>query len=142
MRSLARERKVNLGFDPERALLLSMDLFPNGYDEKRGAEFYHQLIARVAALSGVESASLSSRVPPNLFQTWSSSFDIEGYVPRADELLNFEYEIVAPRYFHTLRIPLVEGREFSETDQVQSVPVAIVNEAMARRYWAGQSPLG
>jgi predicted permease len=142
IRTLAQERKVHLGFDPHRALLLSMDLFPNGYDEPRGGEFYRQLVARVAALPGVESASLSSRVPPMLFGSSSSSFEIEGYAPRADEMINLEYEIVAPGYFHTLRIPLAEGREFSELDQAQSTPVVIVNETLARRYWAGQSPVG
>ncbi|HKQ74246.1 MAG TPA: ABC transporter permease [Blastocatellia bacterium] len=65
-RSLAEQRKTNLGFDPERALLVSMELFPNGYDDKRGGEFYRQLIAQVAALPGVESASLSNQVPPLL----------------------------------------------------------------------------
>ncbi len=142
IRSLMQARKVNPGFDPERALLLSMDLFPNGYDEKRGAEFYRQLVAHVAALPGVESASLSSQVPPTLLGGSSSSYEIEGYVPRADELINIEYEVIAPRYFQTMRIPLIRGREFGEADQAQSAPVVIVNETMARRYWAGQSPVG
>jgi putative ABC transport system permease protein len=143
VRALVEQRNVNPGFDPERALLLSMDLFPNGYDEKRGVEFYRQLVARVAALPGVESASLSSQVPPNLFPGSSAGFDIEGYTPRADEMINIEYEVVAPRYFQTMRIPLVEGRDFSDADDAQSVPVAIVNQSMARRYWGlGSSPMG
>ncbi|MCI0388408.1 MAG: ABC transporter permease [Acidobacteria bacterium] len=142
IRSLAQQLKVNLGFDPERALLVSMDLFPNGYDEKRGAEFYRQLVEHVAALPGVESVSLSRNVPP----TWTGGImwthEIEGYLPRADEAMDIEYEVVAPRYFQAMRIPLAEGREFNEADHAQSAPVAIVNETMARRYWPGQSPLG
>lgn len=77
-----------------------------------------------------------------LFSISSSSFEIECYVPRKDEMINITYEIVAPRYFQTMRIPLDEGREFSETDHAKSPPVAIVNETMARQYWAGKSPLG
>ena len=143
IRSLAEQRKANLGFDPDRALLVSMELFPNGYDEKRGAEFYRQLVARVAALPGVETVSLSNQVPPLLVGSkWSASFEIEGYAPRADETISVEGESVAPRYFQTMRIPLVEGREFTEADHAQSASVVIVNETMARRYWAGQSPLG
>ncbi|HKC85536.1 MAG TPA: FtsX-like permease family protein, partial [Blastocatellia bacterium] len=143
IRSLARQWKVNPGFDPERALMVSMEVFPNGYDEKRGVEFYRQLVARVSTLPGVESASLSSQVPPLLIGSrGSATFEIEGYAPRADEGMSFEIESVAPRYFQTMRIPLTEGREFSEADQSQSAPVAIVNETMARRYWAGQSPVG
>src|SRR5262245_18853921 len=143
IRSLAEQRKANLGFDSDRALLVSMELFPSGYDEKRGVEFYRQLVARVAALPGIESASLSSQVPPNLFPGSSAGFGIEGYTPRADEMINIEYEVVAPRYFQTMRIPLVEGRDFSDADNAQSAPVAIVNETMARRYWGqGRSPVG
>jgi putative ABC transport system permease protein len=144
VRALAEQRKVNPGFDTERALLLSMELFSNGYDEKRGVEFYRQLVTRVAALPGVESASLSSQVPPLLVGSRSSdTFEVEGYAPRADEMINIETESVAPRYFQTLRIPLVEGREFSEADNAQSSPVVIVNETMARRYWGpDRSPLG
>jgi predicted permease len=143
IRSLAEQQKANLGFDPDRALLVSMELSSNGYDEKRGAEFYRQLVARVGALPGVESVSLSNQVPPLLVGSkWSASFEIEGYAPRADEAISVEGESVAPRYFQTMRIPLVEGREFTEADHAQSASVVIVNETMARRYWAGQSPLG
>jgi predicted permease len=142
IRTLARERKVDLGFDPERALLVSMDLFPSGYDEKRGVEFYRQLVARVAALPGVEDASLSNRVPPSLFANSSRSFEIEGYALRKDEIINLECETVAPRYFRTMKIPLAEGREFGESDRADSPLVAVVNETMARRYWGGRSPVG
>jgi len=142
IRTLLHERKVNLGFDPVRALLVSIDLFPNGYDEKRSVEFYRQLVARVTALPGVESVSLSNRVPPALFSGDSSSFEIEGYAPRAGEMISIELEVVAPRYFQTMRIPLAEGREFSEADQAKSPPVVIINETLARRYWAGQSSVG
>src|SRR5262245_60789713 len=89
IRTLTQQRIVDLGFDPERALLLSMEVFPNGYDEKRGLEFYQQLVTRVAALPGVESASLSSQVPPLLVGSRSSAtFEVEGYAPRADEMIN------------------------------------------------------
>jgi predicted permease len=144
IRSLAEQRKTNLGFDPERALLVSMELFPNGYDDKRGGEFYRQLVAQVAALPGVESASLSNQVPPLLLGSkWSASFEIEGYTPRADERISVEGESVAPRYFQMMRIPLVEGREFTEVDDAQAASVVIVNETMARRYWGpDRSPVG
>jgi len=142
IRTLARQLKVNPGFDPERVLLVSMNLYPNGYDEKRGVEFYRQLLERIAALPGVVSASLSDKVP----NAWSGGatwdHEIEGYAPRPDEPMGMVYEVVAPRYFQTMRIPLAEGREFSEADHAQSAPVAIVNETMARRYWPGQSPMG
>src|SRR5262249_45839907 len=121
-----------------------MEVFSNGYDDKRGLEFYRQLVARISTLPGVESASLSSQVPPLLVGSRSSaSFEVEGYAQRADEVINLEIESVAPRYFQTMRIPLVEGREFSEADQPQSAPVVIVNETMARRYWGpDRSPVG
>src|SRR5262249_50626000 len=120
-----------------------MDLFPSGYDEKRGEEFYRQLVARVASLPGVESASLSSQVPPLLYSRSSATYEIEGYAPRKDEMINVEREVIAPRYFQTMRIPLAEGRDFGDSDHSRSSPVVIVNETMAWRYWGrGRSPVG
>jgi predicted permease len=142
IRSLARQLNVNPGFDPERALLVSMNLFPNGYDQKRGVEFYRQLLERVASAPGVESASLSDKIPNGWSGGTTLGHEIEGYAPGADEQMGINYEVVAPLYFQTMRIPLAEGREFSEADHAQSAPVAIVNETMARRYWPGQNPVG
>jgi predicted permease len=142
IRTLERQLKVDPGFDPERALLVSMNLYPNGYDEKRGKEFYRQLLDRVGALPGVVSASLSDGVPNAWFGGTTLGHEIEGYTPRPDEPMGFNYEAVAPRYFQTMRIALAEGREFSDLDHAQSAPVAIVNETMARRYWPGQNPVG
>ncbi len=142
IRTLAQQLKVNPGFDPERALLVSMNLYQNGYDEKRGTEFYRQILERVAALPGVVSASLSDNVPNAWFGGTVWGHEIEGYTPRQDEPMGIVYEVVAPRYFQTMRIQMAEGREFSELDHAQSAPVAIVNETMAQRYWPGQSPVG
>ncbi len=142
IRTLEQQLKVDPGFDPERALLVSVNQYPNGYDEKRGMEFYRQLLDRVAALPGVVSASLSDGVPNAWFGGTTWGHEIEGYTPRPDEPMDIIYEVVAPHYFQTMRIALAEGREFSDLDHAQSAPVAIVNETMARRYWPGQSPLG
>jgi putative ABC transport system permease protein len=142
IRNLVAQKKVNLGFDPDRALLVSLDLFPNGYDEKRGAEFYRRIAERVSALPGVESASLSNNVPPTMFGGTNWTHEIEGYAPRPNENMGIEYEVVGTGYFRTMRIPIVGGREFEEADRAQSTPLAIVNETMARRYWPGQSALG
>jgi predicted permease len=142
IRTLEKQLKVDQGFDPESALLVSMNLYPNGYDEKRGMEFYRQLLDRVAALPGVVSASLSDGVPNAWFGGTTWGHEIEGYTPRPDEPMGIICEFVAPSYFQSMRISLAEGREFSDLDHAQSAPVAIVNETMARRYWPGQSPVG
>src|SRR5215510_2268239 len=109
IRTLAQQLKVDPGYDPEGALLVSMNLYPNGYDEKRGVEFYRQLLERVAALPGVVSASLSDKVP----NAWSGGtawgHEIEGYAPRPDESMSMSYEVVAPRYFQTMRNPPGRG---------------------------------
>src|SRR5262249_20324900 len=125
-------------------LLVSMELFPSGYDENRGVEFYRQLVARVAALPGIESASLSNQVPPLLLGSrLSGSFEIEGYTPRADETISVAGQSVARRYFQTLRIALVAGREVTDADHSQSASVVIVNETMAQGYLGlGRRPVG
>jgi predicted permease len=67
---------------------------------------------------------------------------IDGYVPQAQEEVVIIYNIVGPRYFETMRIPMMAGREFAPTDVRESAPVLVVNETMARRYWANRDAVG
>ncbi len=97
---------------------------------------------RLQALSGVESAAYG-RIPPFSYAMYSSApIKVSGYQPRADEQPSVEYNEVSPRYFSTLGIPLVSGREFARTDDETAPLVAIVNEAMAAQFWHGEDPVG
>jgi predicted permease len=142
LRSLERARTLNPGFDAKGVLLASMDLFPNGYDAERGQALYQRILERVASLPGVEQASLARKIPLSFQGTSSNSLVVEGYQPGKDETAWAFINMVGPAYFQTMRIPLLQGRDIESSDTGQQAPVAIVNEAFARRYWPGQEAVG
>jgi putative ABC transport system permease protein len=110
-----------------------------GYDVARSRELYRQLIERVAALPGVEAVSLARQLAVGGGYS-TTSLTVEGS-PVGTEL-HPECATVAPGYFRTLGIPLLEGRDFAPTDREGAPVVVIVNETMARRFWPGASALG
>jgi predicted permease len=95
----------------------------------------------VSALPGVEVASLTDWIPMTLIQKRSDAYP-EGYVPHPHESLLVENAEVGPRYFESLHIPILEGREFTLNDDEKAPRVLIVDQTAARRYWPGQDPLG
>jgi predicted permease len=142
LRSYQKARAADFGFDPRHVALLSLDLIPNGYDAARGDRFYAELLDRIEALPGVESASLARMLPLGVVPGLQSGIEVEGRVRPPDEAALLLLNVVSHGYFRNLRIPILRGREFETRDTGQSVRVAIVNETMARRYWPGQDPLG
>jgi predicted permease len=142
VRSLGRAAEVDTGFSARNVLLAKVDLFPGGYDEERGRTFYRELLRRLENLPGVESASLASAVPLDFGGSSSTSLVIGGYTPGPREDVVVELYQVGPDYFRTLGIPLVSGRDFTARDDAEAPLAIIVNESMARRYWAGRDPIG
>jgi predicted permease len=141
VRSLQKLQAIDAGFDPAQVLILSLDLGPGGYDEARGLLFYRQLVERVSSLPGIESASLANLSPlgDNLLMRRT---EIEGYTPQSSEDIRFNYTVVGPRHFETMRTPFVRGRDFSAQDVAGAPQVVIINESMARRYWPNGDALG
>ena len=142
IRSLARMRSASPGFAIEGTLLSGLDLTAAEYTEPRERSFEDELMDRVHAIPGVQSAAYV-RVPPFSLVSYSAApLVIEGYAPAPDELPAAPYDQVSPDYFATLGIPLVAGRDFTRADDATAPPVAIVNETMATKYWPGINPLG
>jgi predicted permease len=148
VRTMRTALTIDRGFDSENLVLMSMDLTIRGYNESQGRQFYEQLLNRVDALPGVVSSSLAKTVPPN---DWSDRLSVflpgdepPPYVLRArDDLgLRVDANRIAPRYFLTLGIPILEGREFTEQDKPGSPFVAILNERLAKQLWPGESAVG
>lgn len=140
VRSLQKLQSIDAGFDTARVLLLSADVSLSGYETERGLRFYTDLVERVKRLRGVEAASIAVQVP--LAGNINSTLRGEGYAPQPGEDLSSDFNIVGPDYFRTMKIPLQQGREFGEADTTTTLPVAIVNETTARRFWADRSPIG
>ena len=142
VRSLREAYEADPGFDPHRVLLASFDPFLSGHDDNHGREFYRRLIERVRTLPGVQLVTLARRLPLTLSGIAFANVVIDGYTPAKDEDMHLNYETVGPDYFRTMRIPLVQGRDFDERDNEHARGVVIINETMARRYWTGGDALG
>jgi putative ABC transport system permease protein len=140
IRSLRNAGSVDLGFDADNLLALSMDLQLQGYNETTGRNFSRQLLDRVRALPGVVSASMTDELP--LGGGARRAITIEGYTTQPGESTEVNSSSVAPGYIETLGIPLPHGRAFDEKDREGAPGVVMVNEAFARRYWPGQEPIG
>jgi predicted permease len=136
LRSYAAALKADGGFDARNTTAIAIDLQTAGYDEARGTVAITRLLDAIAAEPAFDSGTLALNVPMGLVDTGSRSTQVEGYSPRSDEDMMFLYNIVAPDYFRTLRVPLVAGREFVRTDGADAQRAVIVNETMARRFWS------
>lgn len=135
-RSLQAATRLDPGFSARRVLLASLDVFPNGYDEARGRTFYREMLRRIAAVPGVESASVAMQLP--LSGNFSlSNVEIAGYAPRPEEEMSVGFNVVGPRYFETMGIEILRGRGISFTDDERAASVVVINEAMARKYFPG-----
>src|SRR5438876_395368 len=142
LQSLQRMQNASPGFSTNNVIMSVVDLFSAGYKLDRAKIFYEQLLERVRALPGVQSAALA-RVRPFSYTVYSSApLEIEGYQPPRNEQIAADYNQVGEGYFSTIGIPIIAGREFSRTDDENAPPVAIVNETMAAKYWPGKDAVG
>jgi predicted permease len=142
LRSLRGTQKADLGFDPQNVLNLTLDPHEIGYDKKQGIAFYKELLRRVRSMPGVESASMASAIP--LGETVSGDdLQVPGYqIAQAQPASHALYCAVSPGNFKTMGIPLLRGRDLRDTDGENAPQVAVINEAMANRFWPHQDPIG
>jgi putative ABC transport system permease protein len=142
IRSLGQAQSLDPGFETERALTVQLDLEPVGYDEARGRLFYQQVIDQVERVPGVQSASLAQHIPLMLSRN-SYVVAVEGSEAPGGDYPEIDSNTVGPRYFETMGIPIIAGREFNRQDREGAPLVVVINEMMARRFWSGpQSALG
>ena len=139
-RSLRTTLNASPGFSQD-VIVTALSL-PAAYDSTRARHFQDDLLQRVQAFGGVESAAFG-RVSPFSNRNFSSApIAVDGYVPPVGVQPAADYNEVGPGYLSTLGIPLVAGREFTTDDDERAPLVAIVNEPMAAQYWPNESPLG
>lgn len=135
LRSYAAATRADGGFDAAPVTSVAIDLQTAGYDSTRGPVAITRLLDALAAEPSFTTASLAMNVPMSLVDNASRATRIEGYEARTDEDMLFLYNVVAPSYFQTLRIPLLAGRDFERRDDGHAQPAVIVNETLARRFW-------
>jgi putative ABC transport system permease protein len=134
-------RSVELGFVPHNVLTFRIAAPPQ-FTGQRMSQFYQQVAERIQAVPGVQSAAVARDLPMSGTDP-SMPIVVEGRnpVPVHGEVVT-RYRAVGEDYFHTLQIPMLQGRAFSERDTASAPAVVIVSESLARKYWPGENPVG
>jgi putative ABC transport system permease protein len=143
LRSFAALLAVDPGFDARNVLSMQVSLRGTASgDPARRTVFFRELLDRVRALPGVETASAINHLPLH-GDAWNFPFAIEGRplaAPgRGDDAM---FRVVRPDYFRTMRIPILAGRDITPREAASGAKVVVINEHMARTHWKGESPLG
>jgi putative ABC transport system permease protein len=143
VRSFWRLQGVDPGFNPQNVLTMELSLSASKYaKEEQMADFYKQVIGRIETLPGVESVGATWMLPLS-GQDAGSGLEVEGR-PAASpgEGTRSAFSSITPRYFRTMEIPLIRGRDFTDQDTATAPGVVIINESFARRFFPGEDPLG
>jgi putative ABC transport system permease protein len=142
MRSLVKLQSVDLGFRPAGVLTAEVQLPGTRYDLTQAGNFFREWQSRIAALPGVEHAAGASCLPVPFACIGTSFWRVDLPRPADGQLASSHVRPVTPGFFKALAIPQIAGRDFSDADSVDSVPVAIVSEELVRQQFPDGSPLG
>jgi predicted permease len=140
-RSLSNLNRLDLGVRADQLIEFSIEPQLNGYSPPQTIAFFNELHQRLAALPGVESVS-EAEIPVFTDSSAGSNITVEGYQAQNDDEMHVDENFIGPNYFTTMGTPLIKGREFSQVDAGDSPKVAIINETMARRYFAEREAIG
>jgi predicted permease len=135
-------KAVQPGFDAKHVLVSHFYTSTAGFTEEQRKAFCVRLRERLLEAPGIAGVSYADSIPLGFGLGAGAELQIEGYVPARSENMTFGRTLVAPGYFDLLRIPMLGGRDFTDRDDLDAAPVAIVNEPFARRYFAGRDPIG
>jgi predicted permease len=142
MRSFVGLLSIDPGFEAGDVLTLRTTTSVGRYpDAPSVARFYEDLLGRVREIPGVRSVG-AARLLPLASTMGDSFFRPVGYQPAPNESTQGDWQWATPGYIETMGIPLLEGRTFDESDRRDAQPIVLINEALARRYWGDESPLG
>ena len=141
LQSVRNLRSIDKGFSGDKVLAMSLDMELQGYDKNRAKNFYAAVLDNVSTLPGLQSVTLASSLPvtaggmrlqrPENFTK-----------PAVNERISIDIVRIAPRFFETIGLPLLRGRDFGALDTEKSTPTIIVNEAMAQKFWPDADPVG
>src|SRR5580658_3870498 len=136
--------RIDPGFDPNHVLLNQFYLSTNNYSLLQREEFCRRLAEQMQSAPGVTDVAYSDGIPLGFEPSWWEDLRVEGYTAQPGENMKIFRNVISPGYLPLMKIPIVEGRNFTEADNEDkdSQPVMIVNEAFARRFFAGRDPVG
>ena len=140
-KSFAAIVRVNPGIEVDKTLSMVLTLAPTRYDTgQKRADYYKQVLERVSAMPGIDAAAFTQTMP----FTWGipATFSVFGSSDDAAKLPPAFYDSVSPTYFGTMRIPLLSGRTFVETDDSKAPSVIVVSQSTAKKFFPGEDPIG
>ena len=141
IRSLVHLQNVNPGFDPHNVMTSNVDLPDAKYTDAKKAQYFKALMPQLKALPGVQSAAGIYPLPMGGDEI-RTSFQVDGHPVAKSEEPHTSLRDITPEYFATMRIPVLQGRDFGAQDEVASMPVIIINEALARQIFPSENPIG
>ena len=142
VRSFHNIRAIRTGFQADRVLFGRFFIETAGYTGIQIEQFSVRLKERLLSMDGVEAVTYTDFVPLSTTAGPYNYVQVEGYTPAPGEVPAVNRALVSPDYFATMQIPLLEGRDFTAQDDRNAEPVMIVNQAFAKRYFHGESPVG
>jgi predicted permease len=142
LRALEHAAHIGTGFDERQVEVVQLDLSLGGYKAATGQPFLRDLLERTRALPRVESATVTVDLPLDGGRMGFGGVRVPGKTPPRGDSFQADWNVVEPGFFRTLKLPLLRGRDFTDSDTSASQPVAIVNEAFTRMIWPGEDALG
>jgi predicted permease len=142
VRSFDAARRTNPQFDPDHVLMSRFFISTSGYDLDERKQFCIRLRQRLESVPGVTDVAYSDVEPLGFISGWWEPLEVQGYVPNTGENMKIFRSVVSPGYFSLMRIPLIEGRDFTEQDDDKRTPVMIVNQTFVNRFFGGRDPIG
>ena len=142
LKSFQTARTMDPGFSPEGVALAQFDFSTANYDAQQTDTFCRRLRERLEQQPGVTSVSYDDSVPLGFSGGNWESLEVEGYVPAANENMKIYRDLISPGFFESMKIPLVEGRDFDLRDDPKSMKVMIVNQEFVRRFLSNRSVIG
>src|SRR6266576_984163 len=142
LKSFERSRSMDPGFAPDGVALAQFDFSTANYDAQQTDTFCRRLRERLQQLPGVNAVSYDDSVPLGFHGGNWENLDVEGYVPAPNENMKIYRDLISPGYFDSMKIPLIEGRDFDWHDDSKAPLVMIVNQEFARRFLPNHSVIG
>ena len=142
IQSFRRVQAIEPGFDPTNAQAIRLSLPKGAYQDRVAVtQFFDRLIAKLQGIPGVEAVGAVSLLPMGS-GIRSVDFSLAGQALSPGNAYTSQYRIASPDYFHAMKIPLLRGRPFDSHDNAGSVPVVLVNETLAQRFWPNGQAVG
>jgi putative ABC transport system permease protein len=139
LRSMQQAQRIDPGFESQNMMVMGVNPSSAGYDPQQTQQYFRDVLERVNAAPGVRAVAVANAFP--LGGGFQQTVVLEGDDPSQRGKMSYTTN-VTDEYFETMGVPILRGRGFNRLDRGDTRPVAVINEAMARRYWEGEEALG